>query len=205
VLVAKAGDSVTTATVLVAFGAGAIGALLTASIAYSGRLLRVRREVQANERALRILDRHLETWVTDDTVRLRRQLAAITNSMVADPETGRERNLLWSSEHGVQIVRAKEVALQTYRDQERTAESQAADIRAREGRVHGLVRAWSRGALSPELRAPGNVAPILDYWAAPVTRHLSAPTDAPLPVDDPRARTLARTLADLKADPKALI
>jgi hypothetical protein len=48
------------------------------------------------------------------------------------------------------------------------------------------------------------VRPILDEWAEPVARHLSHATDTPLTVDDPRQRTVERTLADLSNDPKAL-
>jgi hypothetical protein len=106
-----------------------------------------------------------------------------------------------SGEHGVQIARAKERALQAYRDQERTARSQEADIGAREGRLHALVRAWK--SLDFGLTAPERVRPILDTWAAPVTRHLSE-NDPPLQIDDPRKRTVETTLADISGDPKAL-
>jgi hypothetical protein len=59
--------------------------------------------------ALRVLDDHLETWVSDDTVRLHRELTAIT-------EATNKENLLWSSTHYVRIGQAKERALQSYRD-----------------------------------------------------------------------------------------
>ncbi len=191
-------------TVLIALAAGATGSVVTAAIAYGVRIARVRREIDANERALRLLDIHLESWVNDETLLLRRDLAHITNSMVADPETGRERNLLWSGEHGYQIARAKEAALHRYRDQERTAQSHAADIVAREGSVHALARWWST-IPEPALRAPACVRPVLDRWAAPVRRHLSGEADEPLAIDDPRLRTVEKTLTALDGDPKALV
>jgi hypothetical protein len=86
-------------------------------------------------------------------------------------------------------------------DQERTARSQEAEIGAREGRLHSLVRAWTARPFG--LTAPNRVRPILDAWAAPVTRHLSA-GDPPRAIDDPRKRTVGTTLADLGSDPKAL-
>lgn len=182
------------ATWLVALAGGAIGSIVTWVIAYAGRLAAIRREIAANDRALRVIDDHLETWVSDDTVRLERELHDITEAL-------NKCNLLWSGEHGVQIARAKERALQAYRDQERTARTQEADIGAREGRLHALVRAWK--SLDFGLKAPERVGPILDKWAKPVTRHLSA-GDQPLAINDPRKRTVDTTLADLASDPKAL-
>jgi hypothetical protein len=94
---------------------------------------------------------------------------------------------------------AKERALQAYRDQERTARSQEADIAASESPRHAFYRAWR---WRPQgLKAPEEVKPILDEWAAPVTRHSSG---GRMEIDDPRKRTIESTLADLKKDPKAL-
>jgi hypothetical protein len=84
-----------------------------------------------------VLDDHLTTWVEDDKVRLQRELHAITEDMSG-------QNLLYSGEHGVQIARAKERALHTYRDQERTARSQEADIRGRETTRHDFYRRWKK-------------------------------------------------------------
>jgi hypothetical protein len=143
-------------TWLVALVGGAVGSVVTWLIAYAGRVSAVKREVAANDRALRVLDDHLETWVGDDTVRLQRQLHEISEEL-------NKRNLLWSGEHGFQIALAKEKALQSYRDQERTARSQEAEIGAREGRLHSLVRAWTSQPFG--LTAPDRVRPILDAWA----------------------------------------
>jgi hypothetical protein len=181
-------------TWLVALVGGAVGSVATWAITYARRIASVKREIAANDRALRVLDDHLETWVADDTVRLRRELHEISEAL-------NKRNLLWSGEHGFQIALAKEKALQSYRDQERTARSQEAEIGAREGRLHSLVRAWAGRSFG--LTAPDRVRPILAAWAAPVTRHLSA-GDPPREIDDPRKRSVKTTLADLGGDPKSL-
>jgi hypothetical protein len=187
-------DETGSTDVWVIIAAGAVGSLITALLAFGARLMRLGAEIEANDRALRILDRHLETWVSDATIDLVRQTQRIREDL-------NKRGLLHSGTFGYQIALAKELALHTYRDQERTAQSQADEIRAREGRLHGLVRAWRYRALDVDLRAPERVLPILDRWAAPVTQH-NAP---PRPLDsDPRARTVQATLEYLDARPNAL-
>jgi hypothetical protein len=173
------------------------GSVLTWLIAYVGRITMIKREVEANDRALRVIDDHLRTWVEDDTVRLRRELRDISETL------NKEGNLFWGGHHGGQIGQAKERALQAYRDQERTARSQEAEIGARESQRHSIYRAWKKRAFG--LEAPEQVKPILDAWAAPVSRHLANPKQKALEIDDPRKRTLESTRADLKGDPKALI
>lgn len=197
-LVTSTEDSVTALTVAIALAAGAIGAIITALLAFGGRLARVGAEIEANDRALRILDRNLETWVSDASIDLVRKLRSIRNDLNA-------RGLFHSGEYGYQIALAKEAALHRYRDQERAAQAQADEIRAREGRIHGFVRAWRFKSLDIELRAPEHVLPVLDRWAAPVTQHLG-PNDPPRELDsDPRDRTVTTTLAFLDQDPNALV
>jgi hypothetical protein len=172
------------------------GAVLTWLVAYGSRVALVEREVEANDRALDVLNDHLSTWVEDDTVRLRRELRAITEEM-------NKRGLLWSGEHGFRIALAKERALQTYRDQERTARSNEADIRGRETTRHSLYRQWKSRPFG--LTAPDQVKPIIDAWAAPVRRHLSNPkVDQPRAIEDPRNRSVQSTLDDLASNPDAL-
>jgi hypothetical protein len=197
-LAASGGNSVTALTVIVALAAGAIGSVVTAAFAFGARLSRIGREIESNDRALRILDRHLETWVSDATVDLVRELRDIRNDLNA-------RGLFHSGEYGFQVALAKERALHRYRDQERTAQSHADEIQAREGQLHTLVRAWRFATLDPDLRAPARVLPVLTRWAAPVTQHLG-PNDPPRPLDsDPRDRTFESTLAMLDTDPNALV
>jgi hypothetical protein len=192
--------------VILALSAGAMGAVFTAVVAYGARLSRIKSEVLDNDHAIDLLDRHLETWVTDETIRLMRELSAITASMNADPDTGEARNPHWSGHHATQIAAAKEAALHRYRDQETTALSHADGIAASEGWPHAVVRRWQLPSRRPELSAPARLRPILDRWAAPVTRHLSYPgSGEAVPVDDPRGRTIESTLEMLDADPKALV
>jgi hypothetical protein len=182
-------------TWLVAIVGGAVGTILGWLLGWGGRVAAVGREVKANDRALRVEDDHLETWVADDTLRLRRELRNIT-------ETLNTSNLLYSGHHGQEIARAKERALQAYRDQERTARSLEAEIAAREGWLHSLVRAWC--TIPFGLTAPDRVKAILDEWAASVTRHRGNPAEPGVEVDDPRKRTVETTKADLANDSKAL-
>jgi hypothetical protein len=72
----------------------------------------------------------------------------------------------------------------------------------RESQRHSRYRAWKKRPLG--LTAPEEVKPILDAWAAPVSRHLDR-KQKPLRIDDPRKRTVESTLDDLRDDPKALI
>jgi hypothetical protein len=183
---------------LTGLAGGAIGVLLTWVAAFWVRMSRIGREIEANDRALGVIDDHLETWVCDDTVRLRRELGEISERM--NPQ-----NLFWSGTHAKHLALAKEAALHAYRDQERTARSQEAEISAREGRLHGLVRLWRFEPIG--LQAPDRVRPILNAWAAPVTRHIArdVPTgDKPFEINDPRRHNVETTLADLAADPYSL-
>jgi hypothetical protein len=112
--------------------------------------------------------------------------------------------MLQSGEYGYRLGLAKESALHFYRDQERTAQAQADEIRAREGRLHGIVRAWRFNRADLDLHAPEHVLPVLDRWAAP-TKPV-APNDEPRPLEsDPRNRSIESTLAMLDAKPDALI
>lgn len=174
----------------IAVAGGATGTVITALFAFGGRLTRIRSEIEANDRALRILDRHLETWASDASIDLIRELETIRADLSA-------RGLMFSGAYSAAINRAKEEALQRYRDQERTAQSQADEIRAGEGALHGVVRAWRLPTLDLELRTPQRVIPILDRWAIPPTRHLPA-SDESQPIEsDPRSRTIESTMAYL--------
>jgi hypothetical protein len=173
------------------------GATLTWLVAYAGRVALVKREVEANDRALRVLDDHLTMWVLDDTVRLQRELYDITEEL-------NKKNLFGGGHFVQRLTRAKERALQTYRDQERTARSQEADIRAQETQRHSLYRAGKKRPFG--LTAPEDVKPILDAWAAPIRRHLPDPEhqESHLLVDDPRKRTVQSTLSELEKQPNSL-
>jgi hypothetical protein len=173
-------------TFLAALAGGAIGVLLT----WAARLTTVGREILAHDRAIRRWETHLETWVSDETVRLRRALTATRDELNA-------KGLFNSGEHSYQVALVKEQALQAYRDQERTAQSHVEDIVAAEGPAHAFLRRWRYKDLRVDLATSATVRDILDYWARPATRHLS-PGDEPAPIDDPRTRTIDRTLREIK-------
>lgn len=182
-------------TLLVALGGGAVGTVLAVLLAFGGRLLAVPRELMANDRAVRDRDEDLETWVADEHVRLERELHELSEAL-------NKENLYWSGHHGKQIALAKERALHRFRDQERQALRDAATIRDRETWPHLLYRA-RKGIPSPELRAPGRVAPVLEVWRRPVRRHLSSKSDESVEVNDPSRRTLDDTHAKLAARAQA--
>ncbi len=184
---------------MVALAAGAIGSFLTALLAFGGRVTRIGREIEANTRAIAIEDRHLETWVSDSTIELVRMLRGIEDELIAT-------NRLSGANYDPPAWRAKELALQAYRDQERTSLARVADIRAREGALHGLVRAWRFQQLETELQSPVRALPILEQWASPPSlpprgrpRRMRAQI-----VSDPRHRTIGSTLAFLENYPDAI-
>lgn len=67
--------TITWQTVVVALAAGAVGSLLTALIGFGARLAHIRRKIEGNNRAIAILDRHLEIWVSEPLYRGRLVLA----------------------------------------------------------------------------------------------------------------------------------
>lgn len=169
---------------------GAAGAVATALIAAVVWLRGIPGALDANTRAIADLDEDLGTWVADAHVKLKRELRRIRNELNA-------RGAFHSGEHGYQVGLAKERALHAYRDQERRAKREAAEIRASEGWLHRQWR-WVTTRPELELRTPDKAAAVLDAWRLPATRHLSE-TDTPAQVDDPTARTLDGTLAEVAA------
>jgi hypothetical protein len=95
------GDEVSFASVGVALAAGAIGAILTGLAAFAARLSRIGQEIQFNDRQLRNLDRMLETFATDRTMSLSRDLAGVRADLTA-------RNLFYSGAYGQRLAEAKE-------------------------------------------------------------------------------------------------
>lgn len=174
----------------VLIAAGAVGSIVTVLVAIGVRVSRVGSEIRAHDRALRVEDGHLETWVADETLRLRREFVTIRNKLAA-------RNLFHSGTHGRQIVSAKERALHAYRDQERTSLSRAAEIMAGETWLHDAWRSIRYRKLARGLTAPDRVRPALDAWAAPFVLR-GFPT---VEVDDPRRRSIESTLDALEREP----
>jgi hypothetical protein len=136
-------------------------------------------------------DDDLGQWVSDDYLRLRREIASIKNELAA-------RGMLDSGEYPYLIGRAKEQALQSYRDQERMALREAAYIYDSEGWLHSMWRFLSRKNRAT-LQAPVEVQPVLDTWRLPVGGHL---VETPSVILDPTRRTLANTLEEVAASTK---
>lgn len=187
-------------TFLAALAGGAIGVLL----AWVARLTVVGRDVRAHDCTVAVLDEDLESWIADATVTLHRALSGVTAAMTADPVTHEACNLHWSGHHALEVARVKEAALEAYRNEERRARREVAEIHAQEQWSHRFYRRWRRKS-AIGLQTPERAREILDRWAAPVTRHLSLETDPPYQIDDPRERTLDSTIAYLDANEKALV
>jgi hypothetical protein len=182
---------------LIALAGGAVGTALTFLAGAGARVRAIPGECRAHERAVRERDEDLEQWVTDEHVRLKRELKEIRAALSA-------RNIFYSGQHTLEVSLAKERALQAYRDQERQATRDVAAVREREGWLHATSRSLSfRAERSLELRAPERVAPVLDAWRLPATRHLQ-PNETPFPINDPTRRTISDTLIEVATDTREM-
>jgi hypothetical protein len=180
-------------TWLVALAGGAVGSLVTAALAFGGRLLAARREIDATDRFVADRDEDLASWVADRSLALERELAAKTE------ELNRE-NLFYSGAHGTALALTKERALHEYWDQERQAERDVALARERETWPHAFWRRWRRRPF-PKPTAPQRAQPVLDTWRSSVTRHGNSPVE----VVDPTRRTLGEAIQDAQVDPKKFV
>jgi hypothetical protein len=159
-------------TLLIALAGGSIGVLLTL-------LLSVPADVRHHDRQAYEYDDDLGQWVSDERVRLERELERHRNEMAG-------RGQLYSGAYLRGIAHIKEACLHAYRDQERDAERKRAALRDAEGWRHRLWRAVApRHSQLPELRSPERVTPILDQWRAEVDFRGDK-----APVSDPTRRPL---------------
>lgn len=171
-------------TWLVALTGDAIGSLVTAVLAVSGRLFAARREINATDRFVQDRDEDLASWVADRSLALERELAETTEEL-------NKENLFYSGAHGVALARLKERALHEYRDQERQAQRDLALAREREIWMHRFWRS-RRGQPLPALATSAKAQPLLDAWRSSVTRHGSSPIE----VVDPTQRGLNYAIQD---------
>lgn len=169
----------------IALAGGAVATVL----AYIGRFLAVPGEIESNDRAVLERDQDLESWLADENVRLKRRLTRIRNELAA-------RGMFQSGEYAHLLNLAKERAIHAYRDQERQARRDVARIHQRENWMHGV---WRQITLTPQavLTVPVYANELLDAWATPPTKHL-ATGDQPVPLDDPRQRTLGQALDEVR-------
>jgi len=177
-------------TWLVALAGGAVGSLVTATLAVSGRLLAARREIDATDRFVQDRDEDLASWIADRSLALERELAETTEEL-------NKQNLFYSGAHGVALARLKERALHEYRDQERQAQRDVALARGRETWMHRFWRR-RRGQALRALATSAEAQPLLDAWRSSVTRH----GNAPIEVVDPRRRALNYAIENASVNPE---
>ena len=79
-------------TLWIALAGGAVGSIVTALIAYGARFWSARAGIEEHDRAARDRDEDLESWVSDRSIVLRRELKEIS-------ETYNKQNLFHSGAH----------------------------------------------------------------------------------------------------------
>jgi hypothetical protein len=178
---------------LIALAGGAVGSVLTAALAFGGRMLAARREIDATDRFVADRDEDLASWVADRSLALERELVAKTEEL-------NKENLFYSGAHGTALALIKERALHEYRDQERQADRDVALARERETWLHAFWRR-RRGRRFPKLTAPQRAQQVLDAWRSSVVRH----GDSPIEVVDPTRRTLRDATQDVQLEPKKFV
>lgn len=135
--------------VAIAFLAALFGAVVALTVKVPG-------DVRQHNRIVGELDEDLEAWVLDNDLRLKRELEAIRDDH-------NSRNTLYSSFRLQDQARAKERALQAYRDQERRAQRVRAELDMKEGIYHRGWRLVRRRPL-PSLSTPSKAHPTLERW-----------------------------------------
>jgi hypothetical protein len=169
-------------------------------IAHGARFWSARSEIADHDRSVDERDEDLESWVSDRSMVLRRELRKITEWHNGEDEQGRPRNLHYSGAHAEALAQAKERALHEYRDQERQALRDVAKLHEGEGRFHAFWRRQKRIG-PPELTAHHRVQPALDYWRFSITRH----GDPPVEVRDPTKETLQTTITEIQLNPNDFV
>ncbi len=171
--------------VLLALLVGSIGAVLTLVVTLT---VGVPVEVRHHNREAREIDEDLAQWISDECVRLERELRGNRNSA---------GNQLYTGAFLGRIAGSKEDALHQYRDQERLARRRRAMLLDDEGWRHRWYRRWIAGGRLPELGTPAKAEAILDGWREKVTGR-----GGEAPVSDPTKRPLAWALGKYGGDPK---
>ncbi len=161
-----------------ALAGGAIGAALAA-------LARVPFQVRHNNRTVEEHDAELATWVTDEAIRLEREMKRTTRRYAESGKQGQPG-------HARALAQVREESLRAYRDSEIAAQNRRAVLRDGEGWQHDVWRWVTATGQLPELRVPRKAKPVIDAWREPVSfGEVSAR------VSDPTARDLDAILNDL--------
>jgi hypothetical protein len=160
-------------TLGVALAGGSVGAILT-------RMLGLPAEVKDHNREVREIDERLAQWVSDECVRLERELERHKNQSAS-----KGQHTAGAYVRG--IAHIKERFLHLYRDQERQAEGRISVLRDAEGPLHRLWRLIAFEGGLPELITPTRAEVILDGWRAEVV----VDGVGRAPVSDPTRRPLS--------------
>lgn len=161
-------------TLGIALAGGSIGSVLTL-------LAGVPEQVKHNNRRAEHLDADLRQYVSDECVRLEREVRGLKNRLASQGQ-------LYSGAIQRAEAHAKEEVLHRYRDQLTRAEREWQALRDSEGLRHRAWRRLGRGGSLPALTADEAAQPILDgWWRAPVP---AADRAEPYPVSDPTRRPL---------------
>jgi hypothetical protein len=170
-------------TWLIAIVGGVVGSIFTAAVAFVVAAWNAREQVTTHDLVVAERDEDLQSWVADRSVALAREIAATTEEL-----NQADKNLFYSSHHGLRIGRLKEHALHQWRDESRRALRDVAGIAGSEWAAH---RFWRRrwGRPFPPLQAPELADPILEMWRSSVTRG-----GGNYEIDDPSSRDIASVL-----------
>ena len=172
---------------LIGLAGGAIGAVVAAGFAQTGRAWLAWGEVTLHDQEALDRNRRLQIWVDDRSRELVRELNQCTNRFASEGQ-------LYSGVHGVAAANAKAQALHEYRDESERAAIDLARLRAMEGAWHELWRKLRRRP-APTLVAAATVEPFLARWREPVSRH-GDEANPIVPFDRTR-RTFEDALAEL--------
>jgi hypothetical protein len=169
-----------------AIAAGAVGSLITITVALLVRLVSVPREISSHDRRARDREHDLAQWIADRDLRLRRELEETRKALSA-------RKMRASGEYAWSLGLVKERALHEWRDQALNAKRDIATIYDREGWLHARVR-WRKPQIVLD-QTLETAMTLLDLWRTPPAHDQGRATSI-MPIDDPTDRSLARSVRD---------
>ncbi len=162
---------------LLVLGAGAIGSVATAIIAFGARLSAVPAEIERHDAQLEALRAGLTLWLLDAHRQLEREIQRITQKMNRD-------GLLHSGQRAHAIAEAKTEALGRLRDREVRHTQAIAEIQAVERWPHDLWRrvSWKRRKI--ETGEPPWLPRLHAAWSRPVVGIGGGPMQVSDPASD---------------------
>lgn len=179
----------------------ALGGSLVAALTAAARAAGIPGDVRTHDAAIRDRDDQLATWVADRNYELQRECTALRlllgpQPAVLDDGAGGVSN--WPAmahQTDLDIAAARGLAIHEYRDQERLARIDVAQLLAGEGWPHRVYRKLRRRSV-PSLSTPSRAQRVLDSW-----RKQSSMSSDERPVwpDDATKRTLEDAIANVRA------